>query len=107
MNMFTRLTALLFIICGAVSAQQVEMTILSNQADINTYPGNDGLVGTGDDVVSSNQTSNNASAPNAMGSCCTAGSVQYNIPSAGCSGDIPIQRLLPGTSTLCETLGTQ
>ncbi len=53
-------------------AQTVDMTILSNPAAINSYPGNDGLVGNGDDVVSSQTTTNNGSGPN------TSGSYGYN-----------------------------
>jgi hypothetical protein len=35
---------------------------------------------------------------------CTAGLVTYEINSLGISGEIPIQRVVPGNVTLCEML---
>jgi hypothetical protein len=37
---------------------------------------------------------------------CNSGSVQYQLDGDGLSGSIAIQRLLPATADLCETLGT-
>lgn len=37
---------------------------------------------------------------------CSTGTVQYSISSANLTGTIPIQRLLPATASLCNSLGT-
>jgi plastocyanin len=37
---------------------------------------------------------------------CTAGSAQYAIPGAGLSGEIALQRAIPGTEVLCAMLNT-
>lgn len=37
---------------------------------------------------------------------CTAGVAQYNLPAAGLSGEIALQRVIPGTEVLCTMLGT-
>lgn len=66
------ISTLLLLACSSIAAQQLEMTILSNPAAINQYPGNDGLIGNADDVNSSQNTPTNASGPN------TAGSYGYN-----------------------------
>jgi hypothetical protein len=53
---------------ATVVAQEANMTIASDDSQLNHYPGPDGLVGTGDDVVSGALTSIQSSAPNAGGS---------------------------------------
>lgn len=53
---------------GSVIAQEANMTIVSDDSQLNHYPGPDGLVGTGDDVVSDGLTSIQSSAPNSGGS---------------------------------------
>jgi hypothetical protein len=60
------------LLSGTVKAQQQEMTILSDSTVNNSYPGNDGFIGTADDIVSTTLTTNNGSAPN------TSGSYGYN-----------------------------
>ena len=66
--MKTRFIIMLVLLSGTVMAQQLEMTVLSDPAINNSYPGIDGLIGTADDVVSTALTSNNGSAPNMNGS---------------------------------------
>lgn len=38
---------------------------------------------------------------------CSEGTVSYNFPSTGESGEFSIQRTLPGNAALCEALGTE
>jgi hypothetical protein len=69
---------LLFVVVVAVSAlvfgtsqasaQTTIMTIAKKDTQINHYPGPDGLIGNADDVVSSDLTTTQSSAPNANGS---------------------------------------
>lgn len=68
----TKLLTLAFLFSTNAWSQQVEMSIISNNNAVNHYPGNDGLIGNADDVMSANSTSNNGSEPN------TAGSYGYN-----------------------------
>ncbi|MFT5138391.1 MAG: hypothetical protein ACI9H8_002400 [Lysobacterales bacterium] len=49
-------------------AQLLVMTIANDDSAINHYPGPDGLIGNGDDVVSNALTTVQMSAPNANGS---------------------------------------
>ncbi len=66
--MKTKIIVIFLLLSGTVLAQQLEMTILIDSDVKNSYPGNDGLVGTADDVVSGAFTSNNGSAPNSTSS---------------------------------------
>jgi hypothetical protein len=38
---------------------------------------------------------------------CTRGTVSYEIPSLGLSGEIPIERITPDNVALCEILSTE
>ena len=60
-------TSLSILPCKTVEAQTVELTIASGMEYINHYPGPDGLIGNGDDVVSGDLASVQGSAPNANG----------------------------------------
>ncbi len=64
----TIVLTLFFLVSTSVWSQQVEMRILSNHNAVNHYPGNDGLIGNADDVLSANSTVNNGSEPNMAGS---------------------------------------
>jgi hypothetical protein len=63
-------TALLVLLLGTTlaNAQTTVMTIVKDAANVNHYPGMDGLIGNGDDVVSGSLTTIQSSAPNANGS---------------------------------------
>lgn len=62
------LMLMLVVAAGPVLAQTAVLNIANDPSQLNHYPGPDGLVGTGDDVVSGSNTTLQNSAPNAVGS---------------------------------------
>lgn len=62
------LAALLALASSLVMAQSAVLTIASDPTQVNHYPGPDGLIGNGDDVVSASNSAVQNSAPNTPGS---------------------------------------
>ncbi|MBT8062472.1 MAG: hypothetical protein HKO64_02015 [Xanthomonadales bacterium] len=61
-------TVALILACNQVMAQSAVLTIASDPSQVNHYPGPDGLIGNGDDVISASNSTVQNSSPNSIGS---------------------------------------
>lgn len=80
----SRLAAAAVVLCFSspvAFAQTADLYIATDAAYVNHYPGADGLIGTADDVVSGDPSSQQASEPN------SAGSLGYNAFDFGGASD--------------------